>query len=1246
MTRNILPKDTKKFEKNSPVTLIKDNKSKNEPNNSNIFLINFSFDRPFATYRVQHWHTNEEIFNILSKCSYLFSNEEFKNRAQLTSWFTEEIVQRPRNGSVFLFDRRKVKNFKKDGFNWKRRKTGGANSVREDRMYLKINGVDCIYGCYSHSSIISTFHRRCYWLLDKPDFVLVHYLQTPNTDTAECYININLSNLTNSDTEANTNTEELKSEIKSMLWPYYFNQNFLNENLKIFTQNYENFKFNNWYEKPEFFLDDLLSKLFDNESVKLASIRVNLMDQNLNEILSQLNENQVNNEDTKKNDLNHKNQIKTKQFIPKNSEDSNKKNVQLSINSCLSNSEEKIFLISDWSNFSNSNFKIVLCGKELITVRLNQNVLECKLPNLNFIFENSNRNDVSIESPMIKTFIYIYKNDSLYCDPLSFIIKQYESSETNKGYSNVEAMHKNQFLILEKLMLISKIYQFNITDYYFSCETPSDNSQQSHKIFEQKISYVLESTLKTQPKSSSLFSDQLNELTSRHDGKTLLHLFAECNFYSICENLKTSENLDFLSQEINLEKKDSLGNTPCLLALKYKNEDLCLFLTKWHFENCLKSQKNKDITSWSWYSDYQNLIKEAESGNNTKLKDRLDRFLIECRQLIDSDKHNLVKRENMNKKLTPFSEQSIITNYDLNSLPSPNQNVIMDENFNLIENLCDLSCFLSEDTNFNDFSEKNLETFEENKINVDLNKLIDFDSSLIETYSQKFSSSSSPPSSCRDEQDEKIKALADNIIAAMPNKIKSHRFSTSSNLLQQKGNYFDFDVSNQQNFTMHRNSTSFDESIDCNYQDPRISLSSCYSSSTRSSLSPTTSISYQYDVNLRKTNESLDDSPGDDSVCSSSFHIDSPPSTAEFCQYFHASSSSIYYKNAIEKGFSQLTLTDDEQRELYEAALIIQNAYRRYILRKKKKIKVENTINSSQINSDINNQNNIGKEFDSEVSHIYPSSSSASSFTSDSILNKSSSLTTNLPNHDDDDENNSSSGEDHKQYEAACVIQKYYRRYKQYENLHKYTEAAVKIQTRYRAYKSTSLASSKFRANPSLASNFKSQYNHSSIDEATISDFSIKNCINDDNQQSYSSDYNFSQQLQNQKQVARKLINIRQSSRFSPAASTSIIQPNKSTSNLNRKLSSSSLNNFSQFNITGQNEQNFPFYENDGCDAGLDESNTVKPYVIEPLSIDQHIFQSNLLQEFNPPQYSYAFTPNEPKEIDIDQNYSFSERTT
>lgn len=40
----------------------------------------------------------------------------------------------------------------------------------------------CIYGCYVHSAILPTFHRRCYWLLQNPDIVLVHYLNVPYPD--------------------------------------------------------------------------------------------------------------------------------------------------------------------------------------------------------------------------------------------------------------------------------------------------------------------------------------------------------------------------------------------------------------------------------------------------------------------------------------------------------------------------------------------------------------------------------------------------------------------------------------------------------------------------------------------------------------------------------------------------------------------------------------------------------------------------------------------------------------------------------------------------------------------------------------------------------------------------------------------------------------------------------------------------------------------------------------------------------
>ncbi|KAK9846619.1 hypothetical protein WJX81_007767 [Elliptochloris bilobata] len=99
---------------------------------------------------------------------------------------SKEPPNQPPGGTVYLFDRRAVRFFRKDGHNW--RKKADGKTVRETHEKLKVGNMDMLNCYYAHAEQDDgaqgpRLQRRCYWLLEsEDDIVLVHYL---NVDKAK-----------------------------------------------------------------------------------------------------------------------------------------------------------------------------------------------------------------------------------------------------------------------------------------------------------------------------------------------------------------------------------------------------------------------------------------------------------------------------------------------------------------------------------------------------------------------------------------------------------------------------------------------------------------------------------------------------------------------------------------------------------------------------------------------------------------------------------------------------------------------------------------------------------------------------------------------------------------------------------------------------------------------------------------------------------------------------------------------------
>ncbi|GKV44678.1 hypothetical protein SLEP1_g51840 [Rubroshorea leprosula] len=99
-----------------------------------------------------------------------------------------EPSNKPPSGSVFLFNRKVTKIFRKDGHNWQRKENGKL--AKEGHKKCKAGSIDVLHCYYALGEENKNFQRRCYSMLEK-DFshiVLVHYLEL--TDHANIWLEI------------------------------------------------------------------------------------------------------------------------------------------------------------------------------------------------------------------------------------------------------------------------------------------------------------------------------------------------------------------------------------------------------------------------------------------------------------------------------------------------------------------------------------------------------------------------------------------------------------------------------------------------------------------------------------------------------------------------------------------------------------------------------------------------------------------------------------------------------------------------------------------------------------------------------------------------------------------------------------------------------------------------------------------------------------------------------------------------
>uniref|UniRef100_W8BP11 Calmodulin-binding transcription activator 1 n=1 Tax=Ceratitis capitata TaxID=7213 RepID=W8BP11_CERCA len=610
----------------------------------------------------------------------------------------------------------------------------------------------------------------------------------------------------------------------------------------------------------------------------------------------------------------------------------------------------KVLVVGPWTN--NASYTLLFDAQPVPTQLIQEGVLRCCCPPHEAGFAT----------------LQVSCNNFIISDTVLFEYKTTLCQEPPFDANTNDCLYK--FTLLNRLALIDEKMQVKAE------ATATLFEQQTlllHKNFEEQLVSYCQQLMKR------VWLQNGNNWSGGFKGMTLLHLTAALGYSKlVCALLNwRSENPNIvLETEIDALSRDVYGYTPMAWACAYNHLEMAVILYKWN-HNALKIKDNAhqtplDIAHYKGHKVLMTEIYRLEEERNTQNKKNtfgtislsLNKYAltgVHSKSLNSNEQlYDVKDNEHVFNSLEALDMQrshdgvflrpvAVASNQSPPNASRFSKRSSVDSGINMdirtksgksFKDVPRLQSFESHD-NFNLAVESSLDALAAtNTTNILLSPTRKMDFALCEVST---GDSSPLPDKDHDDtstinnddvndvtinnendgivgdSDAKVLTLAEHIIAAMPEHIKNEadEMMVLGSPLTEPLNSDSPSLNNGFMDPLDSLPNTHFESFDFNDHSYRY-----HDVSTPcSSLSPASSGPLQ--------------SPASYSILGADPTVSSPsppPSTKQLTEFLHASSNSQY---PFEADFSKLTLTDTEQRELYEAAKCIQKAYRSYKGRQK-----------------------------------------------------------------------------------------------------------------------------------------------------------------------------------------------------------------------------------------------------------------------------------------------------------------------